>query len=117
MNLKDFQRKASRLAGRAAQKGSDLLETGKTKIAVGKEEHAVDELFYKLGETVYDRCNKSGEIPEALIGIFNEIEEHRRRIDELKSGVRMESESSADEDGEEVIIDITEEPEEKKPEE
>ena len=34
MNLKDFQRKASRLAGRAAQKGSDLLETGKTKIAI-----------------------------------------------------------------------------------
>ena len=41
MNLKDFQRKASRLAGRAAQKGSDLLETGKTKIAIGKEEHAI----------------------------------------------------------------------------
>ncbi|MGN0963002.1 MAG: hypothetical protein ACI4PP_05435, partial [Clostridia bacterium] len=88
MNLKDFQRKASRLAGRAAQKSSDLLETGKTKIAVGKEEHAVDELFYKLGETVYDRCSKSGEIPEDLAGIFNEIEEHRRRIDELKNEVR-----------------------------
>ena len=64
MNLKDFQRKASRLAGRAAQKGSDLLETGKTKIAIGKEKHAIDELFYKIGETVYDRCRKNGEIPE-----------------------------------------------------
>ena len=114
MNLKDFQRKASRLAGRAAQKGSDLLETGKTKIAIGKEEHAVDELFYKIGEAVYDRCRKSGKVPEDLAVFFNEIEEHRRRIDELKNEVRMEAESSVDEDGDEVIIDITEEPEEEK---
>ena len=117
MNLKDFQRKASRLAGRAAQKGSDLLETGKTKIAIGKEEHAVDELFYKIGEAVYDRCRKNGEVPEDLAVFFIEIEEHRRRIDELKNEVRMEAESSAEEDGEEVIIDITEEPEEEKAEE
>lgn len=117
MQLKDFQRKASRIAGQVAQKGSDLLETGKTKIAIGKEEHAIDELFYKIGEAVYNRCRQKGEIPEDLTAYIKEIEEHYRRIDDLKNEVRMESESTVDESGEEVIIDITTEPEEKKAEE
>lgn len=115
--MKDFQRKASRVIGKVAQKGSDMFETGKTKVNIAKEEHAIDEVFYKIGETVYERCRKSGDIPEDLAVFFQEVEDRRRRIGELKCEVRMETESSADEDGEEVIIDITEEPEAKKTEE
>lgn len=109
MELKAFKRKAARVADRVAEKSSDLLETGKTKLAVVKEEHAIDELFYKIGELVYARCKNDGEIPDYLAADFAEIDERRRRVNDLKNEVRTEAETS-DVDGEEIIIDITSEP-------
>ena len=112
MQLKDLERKATRLAGQVAQKGSELLDAGKTKLAIGKEEHAIDELYYKIGEAVYQQAKKEGEIPEYLAADIAAIDDHLRRVDELKCKVKQEaaySDTAAAQD--DIIIDITADPE------
>lgn len=111
MQFKAFERKATRLAGQVAQKGSELLDAGKTKLAIGKEEHAIDELYYKIGEAIYNQCKATGEVPENLAADIDAIDAHRRRVEELKNGVKMEtpySDTTPAQD--EIIIDITAEP-------
>lgn len=107
MQFKAFERKATRLAGQVAQKGSALLDAGKTKLAIGKEEHAIDELYYKIGEAVYNQCKTTGDIPEYLSADIAAIEEHRRRVAELKNDVKQETAYSDTPAQDEIIIDIT----------
>jgi len=112
MQFKAFERKATRFAGQVAQKGSELLDAGKTKLAIGKEEHAIDELYYKIGEAVYQQAKNEGEIPEYLAADIAAIDAHMRRVEELKNKVEQETEYSdtaaAQDD---IIIDITADPE------
>lgn len=111
MQFKDFERKATRLAGQVAQKGSELLDAGKTKLAIGKEEHAIDELYYKIGEAVYNQCKASGDVPDYISADIIAIDAHRRRVEELKNGVKQEaaySDTTSTQD--EIIIDITADP-------
>ena len=86
MQFKTFERKATRLAGQVAQKGSELLEAGKTKLAIGKEEHAIDELYYKIGEAVYQQSVAGEEVPAYAKSDVEEIKEHFLRIESLKKG-------------------------------
>lgn len=116
MQFKAFERKATRLAGQVAQKGSELLDAGKTKLAIGKEEHAIDELYYKIGEAVYHQYKAGEGIPAYVEADIAAIEEHLRRVEELKNGVKVEQETVSSEPADEydeVIIDITAEPEKK----
>lgn len=118
MQFKDFERKATRFAGQVAQKGSELLDAGKTKLAIGKEEHAIDELYYKIGEAVYNQCKATGEVPDFIAADIAAIDAHLRRVDELKNNVKQEtaySDTAAAQD--EIIIDITADPEYKEPNE
>ena len=113
MQFKAFERKATRIAGQVAQKGSELLDAGKTKLAIGKEEHAIDELYYKMGEAVFHQSEAGNEVPEYLAADIAEIKEHLLRIETLKSGKKEEPAASAASVDNDVIIDITAEPETK----
>lgn len=113
MQFKAFERKASRLAGQVAQKGSELLDAGKTKLAIGKEEHAIDELYYKIGEAVYRQAKKDGAVPDYIAADIAEIDVRKRRVDELRTAVKQEAAASDTDPGQdEIIIDITAEPDE-----
>ena len=112
MQFKTFERKATRLAGQVAQKGSELLEAGKTKLAIGKEEHAIDELYYKIGEAVYQQSVAGEEVPAYAKSDVEEIKEHFLRIESLKKG-KKESDSTDASTDDGFIIDITAEPENK----
>lgn len=108
MQFKAFERKATRLAGQVSRKGSELLDAGKTKLAIAKEEHAIDELYYKIGEAVYRRAKKDGTAPEYIAADIADIDRHLRRVDELRSVVRQEAAASDTDPGQdEIIIDIT----------
>lgn len=115
-SFKTFERKAGHLMGNVVQKGSGLVETGKIRISITKEEHAVDELFYKIGEAVYENCRKHGVGPEYIASDCDEVDEHRARIAKLNA--KLSAARTATEDmneakeknnkkEEEVIIDIT----------
>ncbi|MBQ1252250.1 MAG: hypothetical protein IIY02_04970 [Firmicutes bacterium] len=113
MQFKAFERKATRIAGQVAQKGSELLDAGKTKLAIGKEEHAIDELYYKMGEAIFQQSEAGGEVPAYLASDIAEIKEHLLRIESLKNGKKDTPAASASSVEDEVIIDITAEPEAK----
>jgi hypothetical protein len=106
-SFKTFQRKAGHMMGNAVQKGSDLMETGKTRLGIGKEERAVDELFYKIGEAVYENCKKNGVTPEYIAPACKEVDEHRARIEDLKSKLEDGQEDADAEEDKEVVIDIS----------
>ena len=113
MQFKTLERKATRLAGHVAKTGYKLLDAGKTKLAIGKEEHAIDELYYKIGEAVYAQSMAGGEVPSYIESDIAAINEHLRRVEELKQNAKAKSEedsfdsdSSADE-YDDIIIDIT----------
>lgn len=113
MQFKAFERKASRFAGQVAQKGSELWDAGKTKLAIGKEEHAIDELYYKIGEAVYRQAKKDGAVPDYVAADIADIDRRKQRVEELKNVVKQEAAASDTDPGQdEIIIDITADPEE-----
>lgn len=105
-SFKSFQRKAGHIAGNVLQKGSELLDSGKLKLAIGKEEHAISELYYQIGASFYEHAKEEGVTPDYLSAEFAEVEEHYRRLAELRSEKEEETTAQTDE----VIIDITAEP-------
>lgn len=115
-SFKTFERKAGHLMGNVVQKGSGLVETGKIRISITKEERAVDELFYKIGEAVYENCRKNGVAPDYIASDCDEVDERRSRIATLNgklSAARMATEDMSEakekekNQEKEVIIDIT----------
>ncbi len=117
-SFKTFETKAGHLMGNFVQKGSELVETGKIRLSIGREERAVDELFYKIGEAVYDNCRKNGVSPNYIASDCDEVDEHRTNIallnaklnaartatEEMGAGVKQEKEAVQEK---EVTIDIT----------
>lgn len=102
-----FRRKASHVAGNVVDKGSEILASGKVKLSIAKEKHAVEELYYKIGSETYRHYKDTDEIPAFLVALFDEVEMRLNRMEELKNNVTQEEcESTSPE--EEVIIDITE---------
>lgn len=102
-----FRRKAGHVAGNVVDKGSEILASGKVKLSVAKEKHAVEELYYQIGSEVYRHYKDAEETPAFLAALFDEVEIHLNRMEELKTGnVRESCEPASSE--EEVIIDITE---------
>ena len=108
-SFKNFERKAGHIAGKALDKGSELLKSGKMKLLVGKEEHAIEELYYQIGKVVYDHYEDKSEVPVYLADLFEKIAEHRERIIILEASAEAED---CDDDVDEFIVDITEESEE-----
>lgn len=109
-SFKDIERKAGHYAGKFLDKGSDLVQTGKLKLAIGKEEHAIDELYYQIGKAVYDHYEDKSEAPIYLADFFEKVSERKERIVILESSLEKE-EDEAEEDIEEFVVDITEEAE------
>ena len=116
-SFKTFQRKAGHILETAVQKGSGLMETGKIKLSIGKEERAIDELFYRIGEAVYENCRKNGVTPEYIANQCDEIDQRRSRVTELKSKLNAASAECGDDiKEEEIIIDINLEDDQEKKE-
>lgn len=117
-SFKTFETKAGHLMGNFVQKGSELVETGKIRLSIGREERAVDELFYKIGEAVYENCKKNGVSPEYIASDCDEIDERRTHIallnaklnaartatEDMGAAAKKEKEAKQEK---EVIIDIT----------
>jgi hypothetical protein len=112
-SFKTFERKAGRLMGNMVQKGSGMVETGKIRVSINREERAVDELFYKIGEAVYDNCMRNGVTPDYIASECKEVEERRVKIAKLNAKLSMARAATEDMDSKkgkqekEVIIDIT----------
>jgi hypothetical protein len=90
-----------------------MVETGKIRVSINREERAVDELFYKIGEAVYDNCMRNGVTPDYIASECKEVEERRVKIAKLNAKLSMARAATEDMDSKkgkqekEVIIDIT----------
>ena len=80
-----FRRKASHVAGNVVDKGSEILASGKVKLSIAKEKHAVEELYYKIGSETYRHYKDTDEIPAFLVALFDEVEMRLNRMEELKN--------------------------------
>ncbi|MGI5873288.1 MAG: hypothetical protein ACOX8R_01345 [Bacillota bacterium] len=115
--LHSFGRKAGHAADRILKKSSDMLEVGKVKLTVTREEHKIDEACYRIGAKIFELYKDSDDAPNDIAADIAEIKERKARIDYLTTKVNVEAEEETDDFGEEVIIDITEDvPDEEKAE-
>lgn len=95
-SFKTFESKAGHLMGNFMQKGSELVETGKIRLSIGREERAVDELFYKIGEAVYENCKKNGVSPAYIAADCDEVDERRTHIALLNAKLNAARAASED---------------------
>lgn len=111
-SFKTIERKAGHLMGNFVQRGSEMVETGKIRLSIGREERAVDELFYEIGEAVYENCKKNGVSPDYIASDCAEIDERRTKIAQLNAKLNATRNATVDmneapKKEKEVIIDIT----------
>lgn len=102
--FKAFERKAGHIAGKVAKKSSELAESGKLKLMIAREEHTVNELYYKIGEKVYNEY-QDGEIPAFLAEEFAAVAAHKAKAEELRASACAGT--AEDYDDGDIIIDIT----------
>ena len=106
--FESFGRKAGHAANRIIKKSSDLFESGKVKLSITREQHLIDEAFYKIGEKIFKAYEFEEDVPAEIAAEVAEIKERKELISRLSTKVTEEEEEDAENFGEEVIIDITE---------
>lgn len=89
--LEDFKKTFSRAAGKVAKKSGEVLETSKLTLAISAANSDIKDEYETIGKMVYagykDNVVSSDDVTvhcEAIDAKMAEIEEHRRKLNELK---------------------------------
>ncbi|MEG1497239.1 MAG: hypothetical protein RR219_07070 [Clostridiales bacterium] len=123
----DFTKSASNFAVKAAKsaesafkvavnKGSEFAEVSKLKMKISAEDKSIEDLYYKIGKSIYEDCVETGIVPEIIQEECSSVYEHKSRISELQGKIELirgqngytEEEASVDVDfdeSKEVVIE------------